>query len=110
VSVDGTDFQIIEPSPFDEDNYSYKFNGPGLRYEVGVCILSGEIVWANGPYEPGKWNDLEIFRLHMKHALRPWERVEGDKGYKAECPQTVKTHIVQTKPEEYMRKCVMACD
>jgi hypothetical protein len=71
VSVNGTDFQIIEPSPFDKDNFSYKFNGPGLRYEVGVCILSEEIVWANGLYEPGKWNDLGIFWLHMKHGLRP---------------------------------------
>jgi len=30
VSVDGTDFRIQEPIPFDAKWFSHKFNGPGL--------------------------------------------------------------------------------
>ena len=43
ISVDGTDCRIYEPEPFDTKWYSHKFNGPGLRYEIGVCIVSGNI-------------------------------------------------------------------
>ena len=60
VSIDGTDFRIEEPTIWDPKWHSQKFNGPGLRYEVGVCIQTGDIVWINGPYPPGEWNDLQI--------------------------------------------------
>ena len=32
-----------------------------LWYEVAVCIQLGVLVWINGLYEPGIWNDLLIF-------------------------------------------------
>jgi hypothetical protein len=44
VSVDGTDFQINEPTPFSKGYYSHKFNGPGLRYEIALNIMTGDIV------------------------------------------------------------------
>ena len=47
VSVDGTDFRIPQQSPFSSAWFSHKFNGPGLRYEVGVSIIGGSIVWIN---------------------------------------------------------------
>ena len=28
--------------------YTFKWNGPGLRYEVAVCLLSDDIVWIAG--------------------------------------------------------------
>ena len=46
ISVDGTDFKIKEPTPFSPMWCSHKFKGAGLHYEVGVCILTGEIVLA----------------------------------------------------------------
>ena len=36
ISLDGTDFRIQEPTPFDPKWFSHKFKGPGLRYEIGV--------------------------------------------------------------------------
>ena len=57
ITVDGTDFRIQEPSPFDPKWYSHKFRGPGLRYEIGVCIKTGWIVWVNGPFPAGAWPD-----------------------------------------------------
>jgi len=62
VTLDGTDFRIYEQTPFDPKWKSHKFNGPGVRYEVGVCMQTGWIVWINGPYPAGRWTDLNICR------------------------------------------------
>ena len=44
VSHHGTDFEMIyEPSRFDRKWFSHKFHGPGLRYEVGLSIFTGEV-------------------------------------------------------------------
>jgi hypothetical protein len=109
VSVDGTDFRIQEPHPFSNANFSHKFKGPGVRYEVAVCIRTGDIVWVNGPFQPGAWPDVKIFRLDLAHMLLPDERVEADLGYIGECPGRVKTHIRGQVPDELdMRAAVAA--
>ena len=81
VTVDGTDFWICEPKPFTKDFYSHKFAKAGLRYEVGVCIQAGLIVWINGPFVAGKYNNITIFRSKMIYKLLDWEMVEADQGY-----------------------------
>lgn len=81
-SVDGTDFRIYEPKPFNPKWYSHKFKGPGLRYEVALCIATGHIVWVFGPFPCGSHPDLTIFRLRMKAALLPGEKVVADGGYR----------------------------
>ena len=70
--------------------YSFKFKKSGLRYEICLCIKTGEIVWINGPYECGMWNDLQIFRNSLMSHLEPGERVEADDGYIGEHPQHIK--------------------
>ena len=77
VSVDGTDFRIRHAG---RKFYSFKYNASGLRYEIAVCILSGECVWINGPFEPGIYNDITIFRNAIMHELEEGERVEADDG------------------------------
>jgi len=79
--VDGTDFRIQQQVPFWKGWFSHKFKGPGLRYEVGLSIQTGYICWINGPFAPGAWNDLQIFRLKLKTLLPPGEKVETDDGY-----------------------------
>ena len=87
LSVDGVDFEIKEPGYTNgtEDEYrmwySHKFSGPGLRYEIGVCIQTGEIVWVAGPFPPGQFTDLMIFDLGLKQELDVGEMVEVDAGY-----------------------------
>ena len=82
VSVDGTDFRINEPSPFSSKWFSPKFNKAALRYEVGICIQTGDIVWINGPYPPGEWNDLQIALDGIVYLLEGDERLITDKGYR----------------------------
>jgi hypothetical protein len=91
VSIDCTDVEIQEPSPFHKRWYSHKFHGPGLRYEIGLSIDKGDIVWINGPFECGSWPDIRIFKFSLKSFLGKNERVEADNGYLGEDPMTVKT-------------------
>lgn len=81
ITVDGTDFWIYEPEPFDDKWYSHKINGPALRYEVGVCIKTGWIVWINGPFPAGRYPDLTIARLSLIHFLDDGEYYCADGGY-----------------------------
>ncbi|KAI2493259.1 hypothetical protein MHU86_21296 [Fragilaria crotonensis] len=82
VTVDGVDFPIEEPTPFDSQWFSHKFRGPGLRYEMAICIQTGDIVWVNGPYKCGKWPDVKIFKSRLMHLLGDDEMVEADRGYR----------------------------
>ena len=81
VSVDGTDFRMWEPSPFSPRWFSHKFNGPALRYEVGLNIRTGDIVWIHGPFPAGEWPDLRISRYGIVHHLLPGEMLLGDGGF-----------------------------
>ena len=97
ISVDGTDFSIQE---YGRKFYSHKFKKSGLRYEVGVSIIKGEIVWVNGPYECGLWPDIKIFRNSFMSHLGPNERVEADDGYIGEAPEHIKCPKSFTNPAE----------
>jgi hypothetical protein len=104
VTVDGTDFRIQEPSPFSPTWYSHKFKGPGVRYEVGVCISTGWIVWLNGPFPCGSWNDLKIAKNGLHNILEEGERYIADGGYRtpqALCPLDAFTH----EERAYMQIC-----
>lgn len=105
VTVDGTDFRISERG---REFYSHKFKKSGLRYEICVCIKSGEIVWLNGPYPCGKWSDITIFRDCLIHHLGRHERVEADDGYIGEAPRRVKCprSFVNSRNTERMQSIV----
>ncbi|KAF0738930.1 hypothetical protein Ae201684_005301 [Aphanomyces euteiches] len=81
VSLDGTDFRIREPSEFDPCWYSHKFHGPGLRYEIGICIATGWIVWAHGGVPCGSWPDLRLARDAFCSFVGPNEMTLADRGY-----------------------------
>jgi hypothetical protein len=52
-----------------------------LKYEVGICIQTGDIVWVNYMFKVGKWNDIKLYRRDLKGALSSVEMVEEDRGY-----------------------------
>jgi hypothetical protein len=82
VSVDGTDFAIFEPVPFSSKWYSHKLKRAGLRYEIAICIQTGEPVWINGPFPCGSWSDLRIARYALVDALDDGECYLADSGYR----------------------------
>ena len=52
-----------------------------MRYEVGLCIETGHIVWLHGPVPCGPYKDLRIFRTRLRHELLYGEKVIGGRGY-----------------------------
>ena len=116
ISVDCLDMGIDEPYPYEKvwskRWYSQKENGAGLRYEIGVCIATGHIVWINGPFACGKYNDWEIFSTKgLKDHLDEFERVEADRGYAAGDPEFVKCKdsIFHDPSQRIVRNEIMAC-
>lgn len=80
--------------------YTCKLHGPGLRYEIAFSILTNDIVWINGPFLPGKFNDITIFKFSLIHKLEDGERVEADDAYVSESPQFVVCPASMSSREE----------
>ena len=90
--------------------YIHKNKEPGLRYEIALSILGGDICWTNGPFACGEYNDWTIFNTKgLREQLDPKERVEADDGYRAGDPEICKTPYSAFHPEEKraMRRRVM---
>ena len=84
MTIDGTNFCIPQKGVAKKGNAfaSHKYAGKSaLRYELGVSILGGDLVWIQGPYPAGKYTDIKIFNKVLRHFLDPGERVEADEGY-----------------------------
>ena len=94
MTIDGTDFRIEQKGVAKQGNKfgSHKYAGKSaLRYELGIDILKGNLVWVEGPYPAGAWPDIKIFLNCLAGHLLPGERVEADNGYvghpdKIKCP------------------------
>lgn len=108
MTVDGTDFRIEEPKPFSSRWYSHKFKGPGLRYEIGVCIQTGWIVWVHGAFPCGRYNDITIFRRALQKLLDDGERVVADGGYKDKGEGTTETPTGYNTFDQYMKSMARA--
>eukprot|EP00804_Cyclotella_cryptica_P002914 CCRYP_013277-RA/>CCRYP_013277-RA protein AED:0.19 eAED:0.16 QI:0/0/0/1/1/1/2/0/211 len=76
-SVDGTDMSVQHR--FDPKYLYHKFNSNGLKYELGVCIQTGNIVWINGPFRTD-FHDVDICRQSLIGALDEDKVVEADGG------------------------------
>lgn len=90
VSIDCTDCKVPKQNSNAKAFTSHKFKESGVRYEIAVCIITGEIVWVMGPLPCGDWPDVEVFRFAIKHMLGPFERVEADDGFIGEDPEKAK--------------------
>lgn len=88
MTVDGTHFRTEEPShpelPKDTSYFSFKHHCAGFNYELGVALRESKLVWMNGPYEAGKYNDIKIFREEgLKAKLQSTGKMAiGDHGYR----------------------------
>ena len=106
VTLDGTDFKICEPRPFDPIWYSEKFNGPALQHETGMCIQTGWIVWVNGPF-PAGLPDRNIAREWTNQELQDGECYLADGGY-CDGLQYAMTPTGLHNYDQYMKKVVSA--
>ena len=98
ISVDCVDFAITQNGPTISSHKSKKKSG--LRYEIAICIQTGDVVWVNGPYPCGSNPDITIFRDSLLTHLGQTERVECDDGYIGEAPLHCKCPASFTNPSE----------
>lgn len=68
---------------------SHKFKGNGVKYEVGICIITGHMVWVHGPTRAGE-NDISVARQAFVSFLNDGEMAVADRGYRGE-PNHLKT-------------------
>lgn len=80
-TLDGTDMKAN--MKFAKNFMSHKFKGRGLKYEIGICINTGDIVWVHGPSRCGE-NDITLAREAFVSFLNDGEMAVADKGYRGE--------------------------
>jgi hypothetical protein len=79
--VDGTDFHIPQKGAATKGNAftSHKYAEKSAdRYELGVNILMGNLVWIQGPYPAGAWSDIKIFTSCLAPFLERGEHFESE--------------------------------
>jgi hypothetical protein len=102
MTVDGTDFHIPQKGVAKKGNAfgSHKYAGKStLRYELGVDILVGNLVWIQGPYPASKYTNIKIFNKVLRNFLELGERVEADEGYRSH-PNKIKCPGNDANPAE----------
>ena len=85
----------------------HKFHRAGVRYELGVSIQSGDIVWLNGPFPCGRFADQKIaLEEGLEDAMDPGERYLCDGVYQhlasSETPNGLNNY------DQYMKKVARA--
>ncbi len=81
-SLDSVDCKIQKTDPLNLKWYSNKFKGPGLRYEIGICIRTGHIVWKYGGYPCGEYSDDILVQQAYVLAVGVGEKTFADKAYR----------------------------
>ena len=104
MTIDGTDMPVA--LGFNKAFFGAKFNHSGLKYEVGICIATGYIVWINGPFRCGE-NDINISRTALIGALDRDEAAVADEGYRGE-PHHIRTPQTGSQNEKAMQDVARA--
>jgi hypothetical protein len=104
LSVDCTDFSTVDWKPFDPSRFTYKFHGPGLRYEVAISIAKCYIVHIRGPFLPGKYADLTIARTGLHHMLPRGEWYLADRGYRSSHSPAITFDMLQNDHDKERMK------
>jgi hypothetical protein len=73
-------YPIHKPQPFNPKYFHHILHGPGVKYKIGVCILTGWICWFNRPF-PASNPDITISRLGICNYLEKQEKILADGGY-----------------------------
>jgi len=88
MGVDGLHFVTYEPKhdqfPKDSAYFSYKHHAAGFNYEIGISLYKSKLVWFNGPFKAGDFNDIKMFTDGgLKDKLQSLKKmVITDHGYK----------------------------
>jgi hypothetical protein len=79
MTIDGTDFRIQQKGAARKGNLfgSHKYAGKSaLRYELEVDFLGRNLVWVEGLYPAGAWNDIKFLTVFYRTV---WSRVNASR-------------------------------
>ena len=51
-----------------------------MKYLVAISVYGAQCVFIDGPFEPGRYNDIEAFRKNLKGKIRAGKKVVVDGG------------------------------
>lgn len=80
ISVDGIEL-CIESSSFSSPWYSHIFNGPGLRYEIGILLTYATVVWEYGSFKCEVLVKVKKIHLKLEKVVSRSEWVVSDRIY-----------------------------
>ena len=102
MTVDGVQFLCKVCDGFTRRQmWAWKFKKPGVNCGIGICIRTGDIVWAEGSHL-GPYHDLTMYRECLKLYLEDDEMVSADRGYRGD--ETVSTPYTQSEEEQEISK------
>ena len=105
ITLDGTDMPV--EMKFSEKFMSHKFKGNSFKYEIGVCIITGEIVWVHGPVRAGE-NDINVARQACVSFLNDNEMAIADSGYRGEADHLKTPDIFNFRSKDDVRQAAVA--
>jgi hypothetical protein len=70
ITVDGTDCAIWEHkhNTLPKRYFSKKKNRAAVKYLVALAIFSPHVVFVDGPFPAGQFNDIAAFRSRLEHS------------------------------------------
>jgi len=79
VMLDGTDMHV--QMKFAESFLSHKMKENAVKYEVGVCITTGRIIWIHGPSRAAE-HDISVAQQALVPFLDDGKMVVANSGYR----------------------------
>jgi DDE superfamily endonuclease len=108
ITVDGTDCAIWEPKhnnlPKDKRLFSQKKNRAAVKYLVALAIFSPHVVFINGPFPAGQFNDITAFRSHLKDKIKKGKKVIVDSGFPPNRQSTTELDMLVLPRQGYSSK------
>lgn len=96
------DCKILDQKTFNSQWYSKKYRAAGLRYEIGLCIQTGKIVWYNGGYPCGAYSDLLVAQQAYVNSVDDGELTLADKEY-----NDTQYFLLPNQANSSQHKCIM---
>ena len=93
---------------------SHQYAGKSaLHYELSINILTGSLVWIQGPYLAGKHTDIKIFNKVLRNFLKPGKQIEANESYrghpnKIKCPGN-DVNLAENRAMQGRVKRIMRC-
>jgi DDE superfamily endonuclease len=108
ITVDGTDCAIWEPKhnnlPKDKRFFSHKKNRAAVKYLVALAIFSPHVVFIDGPFPAGQFNDIAAFRSRLKDKINKGKKVIADGGFPPNRQSTTELDMLVLPRQGYSSK------